>query len=288
MKNVSFLTNVTHLTKLVLFVCASLLFLTGCDEIKKGAASLTSADASADETKTSGAENVLVVALDQSASVAYTDADKAANEKWLKKFLYHELEPSTDIVVMYIGDYSQSASVVNHRKIEWKVPDVSESSTFKTDAERKLEESDREEREEVQMKEQQKKLLTLLSESSSGTKSNSSAVLEVLPQIAEQIKTYKHCKILFLSDLCQFSSLRDFEKSPPVNWEQANEMANTDHLKLVKEYPVMKGAFTKVQRIEVLIPKNTPKDRTVMIPKYWNALFQRHLGYQYEVLWSMP
>ncbi|MCY1660118.1 hypothetical protein [Chryseobacterium sp. SL1] len=277
--------NLSFLVKPVLVMFISLLFLAGCDEIKKGASSLTSTDASANEIKSPSVEKVLVVALDQSASVAYTDAEKAANEKWLKKFLYNELEPSTDIIVLRIGDGSQSASMVNHHKIEWQATEADDSS-FKTDAERKLEESEREEQDEVQMKQQQKQLLTILSESSSQAKSNSSAVLEVLPQIAEQIKPYKNGKILLLSDLCQFSSLRDFEKSPPSNLRQAHTMADADYLKLVKEYPVLKSAFGKVKRIDVLIPQNTPKDRTVMIPKYWNALFEKHLNYKSEVHWS--
>lgn len=282
--------NLSLLIKPMLVMFISLLFLAGCDEIKKGASSLTSTDTSANEIKSPSVEKVLIVALDQSASVTYTDAEKAANEKWLKKFFYNELEPGTDIIVLYIGDYSQSASVVNHHKIEWKIPEESNSSSFKTDAERKLEESDREEQEEIQMKQQQKQLLTLLSESSSRMKSNRSAVLEVLPQIAEQIqsKPYQHTKILFLSDLCQFSDVRDFEKAPPITSEQAYTMADADYLKLVKEYPVLKGAFGKVERVDVLIPQNTPKDRTVMIPKYWNALFQKHLGYKNEVSWTTP
>ncbi|MCQ4140601.1 hypothetical protein [Chryseobacterium sp. EO14] len=279
--------KLSFLAKSVLVMFISLLFLTGCDEIKKGAASLNSADASADEIKNPSADKVLIVALDQSASVTYTDAEKAANEKWLKKFLYNELEPSTDIIVLRIGDGSQSASMVNHHKIEWQATEADDSS-FKTDAERKLEESDREEQDEVQMKQQQKQLLTLLSESSSGTKSNSSAVLEVLPQIAEQIRSYKNAKVLFLSDLCQFSVVRDFEKAPPTTSEQAYTMADADYLKLVKEYPVLKSAFGKVERIDVLVPQNTPKDRTVMIPKYWNTLFKKHLGYKNEVSWTTP
>lgn len=276
--------NLNFFTRPLLFpiVMTAILFLIGCDDLKKGAPSLSSAEVA---TKPS-AENVLVVVQDQSASVEYSENERASNEKWLKKFLYNEIAPSTDLVILNIGDYARSASFVNHKKITWKFTEMKDDS-FKTDADRELEQNSKQMQERSQLKQMQKQLLDILV-SSSELKSNTSAVLEVLPQLAEQIKSYKHAKVLFLSDLCEFSDLRDFENHPPLNLGQATQMANTDYQKLLKEYSVLKDAWISVERIDVLIPQNTPKHRTVIIPKYWNALFQKHLGYQHEVYWSTP
>lgn len=275
--------NLHFFTKPMLIV-AMLLFFTGCEELKKKAENLSSKESFSEDMVKPSVENVLIVIQDGSASVEYDESERKSIEKFLKKFFYNEVKPLTDVIVLRIGDQAQSASIVNFKKIEWKFSQAKDNS-FKTDADRMLEENNRNQQNQSQFKSMQKKLLGILA-TSSDLKSNSSAILEVLPQIAEQIKPYQHSKIVFLSDLCQFSKMRDFEEKPPLNSKEAEEFAKADYDKLLKDYPVLKNSFSKVERIEILIPKNTPEQRLVFIPKYWNALFTKDLGYQNEVYWS--
>ena len=277
--------NLHFFTKLML-VIAMLLFFTGCKELKKKAENLTSGKSTLEETAKPAAGNALIVIQDESASVNYDESEKKSIEKFFKKFFYNEIKPSTDIIVLRIGDQAQSASIVNYKIIEWQFSDVNDDS-FKTEADRMLEENSKRQQDQSQLKAMQKQLLEII-ESSSKTKSQNSAILEVLPQVAEQVKPFKSSKLVFLSDLCEFSQLRDFEKHPPLNLKEAEEMAGLDYTQLLKEHPALKNAFSNVERIEVLIPQNTPKERTVLIPKYWDELFAKHLGYKNKVIWSSP
>lgn len=277
MKNLHFFTK-------PMLIITMLFFLTGCEDIKKKAEHLTSKEPPLEETAKPSTENALIVIQDESASVNYDEFEKKSIQKFLKKFFYNEIQPSTDIIILRIGDQATSKSVVNYKKIEWQMSETKDDS-FKTDADRMLEGNNKRQQDQSQLKGMQKQLLDILA-SSAETKSQSSAVLEVLPQVAEQIKNFKHSKILLLSDLCEFSELRDFEKYPPLNSKEAEEMASVDFAKLLKQYSVLQNSFSKVERIEVLIPQNTPEERTVVIPKYWDALFTKHLGYKNKIFWS--
>ncbi|MCW3159690.1 hypothetical protein [Chryseobacterium oryctis] len=224
--------------------------------------------------------NALVVLQDESSSVQKNDDTQISTQKlFLKKYLNQHFKAQTDILILKVNSFSGAST--NHEVIPYNLP-ITDSETY-SESEELLQESAQQQEEFQQKIKMEKKLFKILF-SDKVQPSSQTAILEVLTQFERLTKPYNSVEIIFLSDMMQESSMRNFSKNLPEGKQQAENFANEDSKKLQIHFSLPDKTFQKVQRITVLVPSGNDS-KMVNLPHYWEKLFQ-NFGFRDTVEWN--
>lgn len=228
---------------------------------------------------------VMVILNDRSASINNDATDIANQKRWLTKYLNDSLQAQSDIIIMNIN--SNSASAVNHQNILWDfrntTPDGGEGSISDTD--KMLKESAKVISDRKQMKAIKKQILEKLYADEIGNRSQHTQIIELVPELDKLTKAYNEISIVFISDMFQESSVRNFRFTPILSREQAEEMAEEDFKKLSKQYSLPDDVLSRVHEIQVLVPSKTDAAKLVTTPYYFSK-FYALFGFKNTIKWA--
>lgn len=220
-----------------------------------------------EKPSTSEPKQVAFVINDESASISWDQKSKTIREQYLKKTLYKQLQPPTDIIYMAIHSKSNAAS--NQRMIAW------EEESVDTDPEQQ------------KLQSISQVLSYFESPMSRNSEQQSSEIIELTAEIvrlSSSSSSYKSVSLCYVGDLEQESLFRNFRKTPLSDKRTAQRMAKDDAQKLCQEYGLNRSALKKVISIEMLLPPNNLGMENLQ--HYYDAFFKT-LGYKYTVHWTV-
>jgi hypothetical protein len=186
-------------------------------------------------------KKLLVFIKDESASIKSNSSCIKQTTKWLKNYLNKSLEPSTDVLVTSIDNYS-SVTTTNHDFILWQTDQKSQTQEVKSKEELQLEELVRTTKDKSKLRSIKKTVLErLFTRNSQSQPATQTAILELIPYLVNL--EYSSIKIVYLCDLIQESNRRDFTKGqwPMQSRESAQNLAQEDAQSLIKEFNIDNG-----------------------------------------------
>lgn len=217
-----------------------------------------------EKPSTSEPKQVAFVINDESASISWDQNTKIVRDQYLKRTLYKQLEPPSDII--YTAIHSKTNTPSNQRTIAWG----EESGDFDP--------------EQQKLQSISQVLSYFESPMSVNSEQQSSEIIELTAEIVRLSSSYESASLCYVGDLVQESSFRNFRKTPLSDKRTAQRMAKDDAQKLCQEYGLNRSALKKVISIEMLLPPNNLGMENL---QHYYSTFFRSLGFKNTVHWTV-